>query len=129
MHTLQVRTLELLIIHELHNYSSVDSKLTYSFNKMLEHFSDEEYLDGIPHTAIIRKIYMDYFYQYNHVSALALKFHINNKSLLVYRKRYLHLLAKYYLGLFSPTQTDLYFFYQKLSQNRRDIDAQNHIDG
>lgn len=111
----QIKTVELLVAEKLHR--SDGRSLRPAFDRMFVHFSDEEYLCGIGHKEIIAKIYLDCVYKYKTVLALSAELHLDPKTLLVYRKRYLRLLAKYYFGLSDPTNTDLALLYVHLKQS------------
>lgn len=114
MSTVQIKTLELLIIRELHGIDGYNQQAHSAFTQMLHHFSNEEYLYGIEHTEIITKIYIGNFYRYRSAEALSRELHIDTKALLFYRKSYVRLFAKYYLELSSSAKIDLFFLYERL---------------
>lgn len=125
MPTIQIKTLELLIIHELRITNGYNERVHNAFTQLRKHFSDEEYLYGIGHSEVIKKIYIDNFYKYRSTEALALELHIDTKTLLVYRKTYLRLFTKYYLDLPAPTKTDLFLLYEQLKEDIKTAEKQN----
>ena len=126
MPTIQIKTLELLIIRELRVPDKYNERAHHAFTQLRKHFSDEEYLYGIRHSEIIKKIYIDNFYKYRSTEALALELHIDIKTLLVYRKIYLHLFTKYYLNLPAPTEIDLFLLYEQLKENKAKKRERSH---
>ena len=114
---MQIKTLELLIIQELHSLNGYNQAIHSAFSQVLRHFSEEEYLYGIEHETILNKIYINRFYKFHSTEALSQELHIDTKTLLIYRKSYLHLFARFYLGLSSSTQADLYLLYEKLKES------------
>ena len=118
MPTIQTKTLEMLIIRELRGLNGYNERVHSAFTHMLCHFSDEEYLYGIEHTEIITKIYIDNFYKYRTAEALSQELHIDIKTLLLYRKYYLRLFAKYYFDLSAPTNADLFLLHGALTAAR-----------
>ncbi len=118
MPTVQIKTLELLIIRELRGMNRYNARAHAAFAQMRLHFSNEEYLHGIEHSKIIKKIYIDNFYKYRTAEALSQELHIDVKSLLLYRKYYLRFFAKSYLLLSVPTEADLALLYEALTSNR-----------
>lgn len=116
MHTKQIKTLETLIIRELHNAD--DDKINDTFFYILNHFTDEEYLHGIEHSRILTLIYLNNFYRYKTTGALSQEMHLDHKTLLTCRKLYLRLFAKCYLNLTAPTKTDFAMLYTELSKEK-----------
>lgn len=95
--TIQIKTVEKLIIQELYNSESSDHRVHTAFARVLDHFSDEDYLHKIGHQRIITTIYINHFYKYKKTKALNQELYIDTKTLLNYRKSYVRLFAKYYL--------------------------------
>ena len=93
--TIQIKTVEKLIIQELYNSESSDHRVHTAFARVLDHFSDEDYLHKIGHQRIITTI--NHFYKYKKTKALNQELYIDTKTLLNYRKSYVRLFAKYYL--------------------------------
>lgn len=62
--TIQIKTVEKLIIQELYNSESSDHRVHTAFARVLDHFSDEDYLHKIGHQRIITTIYINHFYKY-----------------------------------------------------------------
>lgn len=118
MPTIQIKTLEQLIIRELHGFNGYNQQAHSAFTQMLHHFSNEEYLYDVEHTEIITKIYIHNFYKYRSAEALSRELHIDTKTLLCYRKTYVRLFAKYYLELSSPTEADFLLLYEYLSDEK-----------
>lgn len=116
MQKLQIKTVELLITKIMQKAD--DDLLRTAFCKMSEHFSDEEYLYGIGHSAIITNIYVKRVYRYKTVRKFSEDVHLDQKTLLEYRKDYLQLFAKYYLKTAASTCVDLSQFYAQLKQNK-----------
>lgn len=116
MPTIQIKTLEQLIIRELHGMNGYNRMAQIAFAHILQHFSEEEYLYGIEHRAIIEKIYIRHFYKYRSTEALSRELHIDTKTLLCYRKEYVRLFAKIYLNLEAPTRLDFVLLYSSLQQ-------------
>lgn len=119
MSTIQIKTLELLIIRELRGLNGYNEKAHSAFTQILHHFSNEEYLYGVEHTEIITKIYIHNFYKSHSTEALSRELHIDVKMLLMYRKAYVRLFAKHYLDLSAPTKTDLLFLYDRLKKEEK----------
>lgn len=84
---------------------------------MLNHFSDDDYLYAFNHRRIISVIYLENFYAHKTVKALTQYLHIDNKTLLSYRKAYLKLFAKQYMNLASFKKTDFLLLYSVLSED------------
>ena len=99
MKTIQIKTLELLLIKALNSKNFSKDKIYSSFRYMLNHFSDDDYLYAFNHRRIISVIYLENFYAHKTVKALTQYLHIDNKTLLSYRKAYLKLFAKQYMNL------------------------------
>lgn len=114
MHTLQIKTLEQLVIDTLRFPNPVNYKAHAAFSYMLQHFMDEEYLYGVEHCRIITVIYIDNFYRYKEVKALSDELHIDTKTLLFYRKSYLKIFAKFYLSLTVPIEDEFLLLYKAL---------------
>lgn len=91
MKTIQIKTLELLLIKALNSKNFSKDKIYSSFRYMLNHFSDDDYLYAFNHRRIISVIYLENFYAHKTVKALTQYLHIDNKTLLSYRKAYLKL--------------------------------------
>lgn len=102
--TIQIKTVEKLIIQELYNSESSDHRVHTAFARVLDHFSDEDYLHKIGHQRIITTIYINHFYKYKKTKALNQELYIDTKTLLNYRKSYVRLFAKYYLNLRRRTR-------------------------
>ena len=117
MKTIQIKTLELLLIKALHSKNFSNDKLYTSFRYMLNHFSDEDYLYAFNHRRIISVIYLENFYAHRTVKALTQYLHMDNKTLLSYRKAYLKLFAKQYMDLVSFRKTDFLLLYSVLSED------------
>lgn len=115
--SIQVKTLELLIIRTLRTPDGYNERAHWAFTQIRDHFSDEEYLYGICHSKIIQAIYIDNFYRNRSAEALALELFIDVKTLLGYRKFYLLLFAKYYLNLPVASRSDLFFLYKQLKED------------
>ena len=92
--TIQIKTVEKLIIQELYNSESSDHRVQTAFARVLDHFSDEDYLHKIGHQRIITTIYINHFYKYKKTKALNQELYIDTKTLLNYRKSYVRLFAK-----------------------------------
>jgi hypothetical protein len=93
MKTIQIKTLELLLIKALNSKNFSKDKIYSSFRYMLNHFSDDDYLYAFNHRRIISVIYLENFYAHKTVKALTQYLHIDNKTLLSYRKAYLNILC------------------------------------
>ena len=106
MKTIQIKTLELLLIKALNSKNFSKDKIYSSFRYMLNHFSDDDYLYAFNHRRIISVIYLENFYAHKTVKALTQYLHIDNKTLLSYRKAYLKHFAKQYMNLASFKKTD-----------------------
>ena len=117
MKTIQIKTLELLLIKALRSKNFSKDKLYTSFRYMLNHFSDEDYLYAFNHRRIISVIYLENFYAHRTVKALTQYLHMDNKTLLSYRKAYLKLFAKQYMDLVSFRKTDFLLLYSVLSED------------
>ena len=104
--TIQIKTVEKLIIQELYNSESSDHRVHTAFARVLDHFSDEDYLHKIGHQRIITTIYINHFYKYKKTKAL--------KTLLNYRKSYVRLFAKYYLNLVGEPEDTLLLLHAEL---------------
>lgn len=123
MRSVQIKTLELLLIEKLKDSSS-DAKIHSSFQFVTEHFSNERYLYGVEHERIISAIYLGNFYKRKTAKALSQEFHTDTKTLLKYRKNYLRLFAKKYLNLSSPTNTDLGLLYVALTEPKAESETE-----
>ena len=110
MKTIQIKTLELLLIKALNSKNFSKDKIYSSFRYMLNHFSDDDYLYAFNHRRIISVIYLENFYAHKTVKALTQYLHIDNKTLLSYRKAYLKLFAKQYMNLASFKKQIFYFY-------------------
>jgi hypothetical protein len=117
MKTIQIKTLELLLIKALNSKNFSKDKIYSSFRYMLNHFSDDDYLYAFNHRRIISVIYLENFYAHKTVKALTQYLHIDNKTLLSYRKAYLKLFAKQYMNLASFKKTDFLLLYSVLSED------------
>ena len=122
MRTVQIKTLELLIIERLKT-SPPDHKIHTSFAFVKEHFLNEGYLYGVEHERIISAIYLGNFYKRKTAKALSHEFHTDTKTLLKYRKNYLRLFAKKYLGLTEPTNTDMFLLYSALTEKQAEAET------
>ncbi len=114
MKTIQIKTLELLLIKALNSKNFSKDKIYSSFRYMLNHFSDDDYLYAFNHRRIISVIYLENFYAHKTVKALTQYLHIDNKTLLSYRKAYLKLFAKQYMNLAS-FKKQIFYFYSQLN--------------
>lgn len=114
--TIQIKTVEKLIIQELYNSESSDHRVHTAFARVLDHFSDEDYLHKIGHQRIITTIYINHFYKYKKTKALNQELYIDTKTLLNYRKSYVRLFAKYYLNLVGEPEDTLLFCTQNSSK-------------
>lgn len=119
MPTIQIKTLELLIIGELHGVNGYNRAVQAAFTQMLHHFANEEYLYGIEHTEIINKIYVDNFYEYRSAEALSRELFIDIKTLLCYRKSYIRMFAKYYLNLSTFGDDAAECLYERMLEDKR----------
>ncbi len=119
MYTLQIKTIELLIIDALHSNHIYSPSVNSAFEQTFQHFANEEYLYGVEHTKILTKIFLNGYYKFRTAKALSLDLHLDTKTLLSYRKSYLHLFAKFYLNLSVPTKTDLMLLYAELNKQKR----------
>ena len=123
----QIKTLELLVIREIHSLNGYNQAVHEAFAKMMRHFEDEEYLYGIEHTAIITTIYINQFYKYKSAEALSRELHIDAKTLLFYRKSYLTLFAKNYLGLRIEKPEDFIALYEQLKNGAKPLKEKEYI--
>lgn len=57
--TIQIKTVEKLIIQELYNSESSDHRVHTAFARVLDHFSDEDYLHKIGHQRLFAKYYLN----------------------------------------------------------------------
>lgn len=103
----QIKTLELLIVKILRSKNISESKVFSAFSNLTKFFNDHDFVFKTNHSEIINTIYLTNFYLNKSANALSGTFHLDTKTLLNYRKNYLILFAKYYLGLTSPTSTIL----------------------
>ena len=110
----QIKTVEKLIIQELYNSESSDHRVHTAFARVLDHFSDEDYLHKIGHQRIITTIYINHFYKYKKTKALNQELYIDTKTLLNYRKSYVRLFAKYYLNLVGEPEDTLLLLHAEL---------------
>ena len=115
MPTIQIKTLEQLIIRELCGMNGYNQLAQIAFTHVLQHFAEEEYLYGIEHRTIIEKIYVHHFYKYKSTEALSQELHIDTKTLLTYSKAYVRLFAKQYFRFELPTDTDFFLLYSALT--------------
>lgn len=114
MSEIKIKTLEKLVFRELHGSDKNDRRLQDAFHAVFTHFCDEQYLHNTEHESIMNLIYRSGCYKHKSVQKLAQDFHLDYKTLLDYRKSYLRLFAKYYLGLPSSTNTEIYLLYTVL---------------
>lgn len=112
--TIQIKTVEKLIIQELYNSESSDHRVHTAFARVLDHFSDEDYLHKIGHQRIITTIYINHFYKYKKTKALNQELYIDTKTLLNYRKSYVRFFAKYYLNLVGEPEDTLLLLHAEL---------------
>ena len=112
--TIQIKTVEKLIIQELYNSESSDHRVHTAFARVLDHFSDEDYLHKIGHQRIITTIYINHFYKYKKTKAINQEVYIDTKTLLNYRKSYVSLFAKYYLNLVGEPEDTLLLLHAEL---------------
>ena len=115
MRNKQIKTLEISLIDALHDKNASD-KLLATYEYVLRHFADEDYLHGTDHVKIIRRIYTDKDYKKKTMTSLLSDLHIDNKALLSYRKLYVSLFAKRYLGLNVKSETDNALLYVTLKK-------------
>ena len=110
MHSRQIKSIEKLIINNLSN-----SNVKSSFAKII-HIADEDFLHSLGHSNILSAIYLNNLYKHKSVRYLCISFNLDNKTLLYYRKLYVSLFAKYYLGLSSLSNIDLLRLFIELSK-------------
>ena len=129
MTTKQIKTFEQLIARELQGESGYNARVQAAYMEMYKHFSNEEYLYGIPHTQIITKIYTGGFYKHCSVGALSRELYYDFKTLLSFRKRYIELFARYYLNLEKKTDDAIVVLYEQLikDQNKNDPKQKQHL--
>ena len=120
MKAIQPKTLELLIISSL---KCASPRAVLSFNRLFEHFIDEDFIYGLNHVEIISVIYKSSFYKYYKVSTLFSRLNLDNKALLCRRKEYLKLFAKYYLNLTTLPKNVFGILYDALTKDLHNIDA------
>ena len=114
MSRVQLKTLERLVAGKLRSDNS-DYKIQAAYHKTKEVFDDVAFLTGVPHDKIIDAIYVDGYYEHKSARNLGIEFCLNVKTLLSYRRCYLEILAKYYLGLLISEEDDLVRFYDELT--------------
>ena len=108
MYTLQIKTIELLIIDALHSNHIYSPSINSAFEQTFRHFANEEYLYGVEHTKILTKIYLNGYYKFRTAKALSLDLHLDT-----------NLFAKFYLNLSVPTKTDFMLLYAELNKQKR----------
>ncbi len=113
----QIKTLENIVIDILHN-APTSNPVHQAFQKMFEHFIDEDFLYTQTHEEIITQIYEKNFYAYHYAYALPQTFHTDNKTLLDFRKSYLLLFAKYYLGIQQKSKNIFVVLYAELRKEQ-----------
>ena len=111
MYSRQIKSIKKLIIYNLNN-PNVNS----SFAKVLTHFADKDFLHNSNHYNILSAIYINNLYKHKSVRFLCIHFTLDNKTLLYYRKLYISLFAKYYLGLSSLSNLDFLRLFTELSK-------------
>ena len=111
----KIKTIELLLI-EILSIAPPDNLVLVAFRKTLQHFTDEDFLYSTNHNKIFSAIYLNSFYKNHYLHALTQSLHIDNKTLLTYRKNYLRLFAKYYLGIEQNTNLIFPLLYDALSK-------------
>ena len=114
MKSIQPKTLELLIIRNLRLFSP---RTIYAFERLLQHFIDDDFVFGCNHAETIFVIYKTNFYKRYNVSALSSKLNLDTKTLLCRRKAYLMLFAKYYLNLTIAPNNIFTLLYDALLQD------------
>ncbi len=119
----QIKTLESMLIYIL-NKASPTSPAAQAFEKMLEHFIDEDFIYTQFHEEIIHLIYQKDFYKHHYAYALPQILNIDNKTLLEYRKRYLQLFAKYYLGVARNSKSLFLLLQSTLKKEQSLLDSQ-----
>ncbi len=93
-----MKEIEILLIRLL-KISPSDSPALRAFDKVLEYFFDEDFLSQPRHEKILFFIYNKGLYDRPFLLALSQLLNMNYTLLLEYRRDYLCLFAKYYLGL------------------------------
>ncbi len=126
MSKVQVKTLELLISSMLRSADASSFKARLAFDAVFTHFSDEDFLKGTVHSSILTAIYLNDFYRYKSTDALSMTFHLDTKTLLLYRKNYIKLFAKKYLNLSNDSNIDLFFIYTALTDEINKNESQKN---
>ncbi len=111
----KIKTIELLLIDILH-IAPPDNLVLVAFHKILQHFTDEDFLYFTNHNKILSAIYLNSFYKNHYLLALTQSLHIDNKTLLTYRKNYLRLFAKYCFDVTANTKIIFPLLYSELSK-------------
>ncbi len=120
----KIKTLETLLI-ELLQASPADCAARNAFDKMVEHFANEDFLHDTLHEKTLVLIYQKKFYAHNYAYALPLLLNLDNKAVLNNRKKYLKLFAKYYLGIGNNSQNILSRLHEALKREKTLLKREN----
>ncbi len=117
----RIKSFEIMLSNIIHSNSKYSSTFKSIFNYVINHFKDEDYLYNTNHCSILDYIYIKNCYSHKQVLSLSQYFHLDNKTILTYRKNYLKLFAKKFLNLNYSSNLDFIVFYSELK------DIYNHL--
>ena len=116
MNTPKIKTLELTIVSALRHPFLKDSRIHFAFEKMLEHFKNEDFLYGQQHVAAIKEIYTNRNYSGANLDYVAKSLGLDFKRFLENRKNYLRLFAQKFLGLDVNGKKIFFLLYEALKK-------------